>query len=64
MKSAITTLEIALDTLVTNEPINRREGHVEQSDLEARNAAEIRQALHILNAVEQAREPIYPKPTV
>ena len=63
MKSAITTLEIALETMENNEPINRKEGNEEQADLEAKNAAEIRQALHILRAVNEAHEPIYPQPT-
>lgn len=63
MKSAITTLEIALETMKNNEPINRKEGNEEQADLEAKNAAEMRQALHILRAVDEAREPIHPKPT-
>lgn len=63
MKSAITTLKIALDTLENNEPINRRDGNHEQADLEARNAAEIRAAIHVLTAIEEARDGIWPKPT-
>lgn len=50
MKAAIITLETALHTLETNEPINRKEGNIEQADIEAANAAEIRQALATLNA--------------
>lgn len=59
MKNAISILEIALETMVTNEPINRREGNVDQADLEARNATEIRQALTVLRAadVDEGRTP-------
>ena len=48
MKAAITQLQIHLDVLTTNEPINRAEGNTEQADLEATNAAEIRQAIAVL----------------
>ena len=50
MKAAITELEIALETMETNEPINRAEGNTEQADLEAANAADYRQALAVLKA--------------
>ncbi len=60
MKAAITTLEIALETLETNEPINRNEGKPEQADLEAQNASEIRQALAVLRAASAG--PIWPAP--
>jgi len=56
MNSVITMLEIALDTMETNEPINRKEGNEEQANLEAKNAAEIRRALRILRAIEGANE--------
>lgn len=59
MQAAITQLEIALDVLVTNEPINRERGDIEQADLEARNAAEIRQAIDVLKAAEAG--PIWPE---
>lgn len=52
MKAAITQLQIHLDVLTTNEPINRAEGNTEQADLEAANAAEIRQAIAVLEAIE------------
>lgn len=52
MKNAITTLEIALETMETNEPINRAAGKIDQADLEARNAAELREGLAILRAAE------------
>lgn len=49
MKSyAVATLEIALETLRTNEPINRAEGKVEQADLEAESAKELEAALQLL----------------
>lgn len=60
MKAAITELEIALQTMETNEPINRNEGKIEQADLEAKNAAEIRQALAVLRAADAG--PIWPTP--
>jgi hypothetical protein len=52
MQAAISTLEIALDILKNNEPINRAEGNVEQADLEARNAAEIEVALVVLRGLQ------------
>lgn len=51
MKAAITQLQIHLDVLTTNEPINRAEGNTEQADLEAANAAEIRQAIAVLERI-------------
>lgn len=57
MKAAITELEISLITLVTNEPINRARGDTEQADLEARSAAEIRQALAVLRAASDGPIP-------
>ena len=48
MNAAIAQLEISLEALENNEPINRKEGNEEQADLEAKNAEEIRQALVIL----------------
>jgi hypothetical protein len=54
MKAAIHQLEVTLATLTNNEPINRAEGNAVQADLEARCAAEIRQALAVLNAAEAA----------
>ena len=62
MQSAINILEVSLLTMETNELINRQEGNAEQADLEAVTAAEIRQALHVLIAVNFAKEPIWPKP--
>ena len=60
MKAAIAQLQISLETLENNEPINRAEGNEEQADLESRNAADIRQALAILNAAQHG--PIWPQP--
>ncbi len=48
MQTAINELTVALNTLETNEPINRTEGNIPQADLEVKNAAEIRQALAVL----------------
>ena len=61
MKAAIVQVEISLEPLVTNEPINRAEGNTEQADMEAVNASEIRQALAVLKAA--AAGPIWPEPT-
>ncbi len=52
MKAAINELTIALETMETNEPINRAEGNTEQADLEAENAADFRKALAVLRAAE------------
>ena len=60
MKAAISQLEIKLSTLEDNEPINRAEGDVEQANREASEAAEIRQAIAILKAVDAG--PIWPEP--
>lgn len=50
MQAAIIVLQSALDTMETNEPINRAEGNVEQADLEAGNIVIYQQALAILRA--------------
>ena len=56
MKTAIAQLEISLETLVTNEPINRAKGNTEQADLEAVSASEIRQAITVLKAAQTLME--------
>jgi len=61
MKHVIAQLEIHLDVMTTNEPINRTKGKTEQADLEAVTASEIRQALAILKAVDAG--PLWPEPT-
>lgn len=58
MHAAITELTIVLATLENNEPINRASGNVDQADLEARSAADIRQALAVLKAATNG--PIWP----
>jgi hypothetical protein len=50
MNAAITALKETLYVLETNEPINRSEGNIEQADLEAANAAEIKAALAVLSS--------------
>lgn len=50
MQAAINQLEIYLDVLETNEPINRAEGKIEQADLEKQNAIEVRAALDKLRS--------------
>lgn len=52
MKAAIAELEIRLETLTNNEKINRAEGQTGQANLEAANAAEIRQAIAVLRVTE------------
>ena len=61
MKTAIVVLEEALNVCVANEPINRKEGNVEQADAEAVSAAGIRQALAILTPAVNG--PIWPEPS-
>ena len=47
-KPAIAELKISLDTMRTNEPINRREGQTAQADLEKENAASYKAAIKFL----------------
>lgn len=56
LSHAITTLEIAQDTVQTNEPINRAEGNIEQADLELQVDASIQTALDYLHDVEGEAE--------
>lgn len=58
MTHAITTLESALRTAENNEPINRREGKVEQADLENQVAIDIRQALAVLRRSEISKSTV------
>jgi hypothetical protein len=58
--AAIAQLEVALDVVANNEPINRKAGNIEQADLEASNAAQFRNAIHYLKAgamLDDAGEP-------
>lgn len=52
MSAAITQLEIALDIVTTNEPINRAEENVAQADLELANAADYKKAIEVLKKFE------------
>ena len=56
MNAAITYLESTLEILETNEPINRAGGDIEQADLEARHAIEIKRALQILKGLQDVAE--------
>jgi hypothetical protein len=58
VSAAVVALEVALDTLTTNEPINRADGKSAQAELEARSAAEMKTALELLrfDAVELTPE--------
>lgn len=46
---AVIELEIALNIVKTNEPINRKEGDIEQANLEKRNAKAFELAIDVLN---------------
>jgi hypothetical protein len=48
--AAIAELKVSLDTMETNEPINRKEGNKAQADLEKENAADYRAAIRELRA--------------
>lgn len=48
MKHAISQLEINLEVVETNEPINRANGNIDQADLELECAKEFREAIEIL----------------
>lgn len=48
VSASVAALELALETMTTNEPINRREGNIQQADLEAANATDYRLAIDIL----------------
>lgn len=56
----IAQLEEYLNTLETNEPINRKEGKDDQAELQAVAASQTRQALAILRAADGG--PIWPAP--
>lgn len=45
---AIASLKVALDTVKTNEPINRQEGNIDQANLERTNAKSYRMAIKSL----------------
>lgn len=60
MNYVIANLLISLDTYENNEPIYRAEGRDDQADASAVKAAETRQALAILTAVNNG--PVYPQP--
>jgi hypothetical protein len=55
MLNAIYCLERALDVLRNNEPINRREGKIEQADLELEVAAEYEEAINALYSISGDR---------
>lgn len=60
---AIIVLQEALHTCENNEPINRKEGNLQQAELEAVNAAHYRQAIAILEVIfGRAAAPIWPEP--
>lgn len=60
MTAPLAILKANLETMETNEPINRHAGNIRQADLEACSAAEIRQAIAILAAADAG--PIWPEP--
>ena len=56
MIAAINELQIALDVVEGNEPINRNLGNIEQADLEAANARDFRSAIAVLKAAHADRQ--------
>ncbi len=64
MRNAITLLETALDVAEAGEVIARKENLTAQADLQAKNAAELRQALGLLRAHIVFRDPVYLAPEV
>jgi hypothetical protein len=48
IEPAVVELEIKLDVMKTNEPINRKEGKVAQANLEKANAKSFEKAIGIL----------------
>ena len=55
MNAAINVLQIALENLETNEPIHRDEGKIEQAELEASSAEELRSAIGLLQMCSETR---------
>lgn len=51
---ALATLEVALNTVETNHPINLAEGNVEQAELEERAAKDFREAIRLLESKQTA----------
>lgn len=51
---ALATLEIALNTVETNHPINLAEGNTEQAELEERAAKDFREAMRLLESKQTA----------
>lgn len=51
IEPAVVELNIKLDTMRTNEPINRKEGNISQADLERENAKSYQTAIDILKKV-------------
>lgn len=56
MKAAIEHLMVAYNVTTSNENANRSAGRNEQADINAKRVEEIRSALRVLRAVDQARE--------
>lgn len=55
MLHAIAALEVALEVVETNEPINRAEGNIPQANIEAEQIVSFRRAIEFLrtkNAME------------
>lgn len=52
--AAVSVLEVMLEVLENNEPINRREGNLPQANLERSSAVDIRAVLDRLAAPTQA----------
>lgn len=65
MNHAIEALEVSLDVLQTNAPINEAEGNLEQAKLEREAIEDIKGGLKVLyEAVEASRIPSNSKETI
>lgn len=57
---ALAYLKAQLETLANNEPIHREIGDIEQADLDAANARDVRLAIAILEAAAELTESLRP----
>ena len=53
MTYPIAELQVSLDTLLTNEPISRAEGDIEQADKQLVKIVETRRAIEVLNFIQR-----------
>jgi len=53
LEPAVSELKRSMETLLNNEPINRKEGNVRQANLERNNAQSFGKAIEVLSAIRQ-----------